>query len=122
MKENIYQTGRGLMAWGYAMMLLFAMICIVILGIAVKYIRLRAAFKRDMEASNDSVLKGGHANAASDRLILGTRSKADFLAARGVESNLHGVFDQKKQDADSDEDDNIPDVPIGYVSDFTPQR
>ena len=66
MKENIYQTERGLMAWAYAMMLLFAMICIVILGITVKYIRLRAAFKRDKEASNDSVLKGGNINAATD--------------------------------------------------------
>jgi ABC-type multidrug transport system permease subunit len=44
MKENIYQTERGLMAWGYAMFLLFAMICVVILSIAVKYWRVRKAF------------------------------------------------------------------------------
>jgi hypothetical protein len=47
MKENIYSTERELMAWGYSMLLLFAMICIVALGIGFKYWRLRNAFKRD---------------------------------------------------------------------------
>jgi hypothetical protein len=74
MKENIYQTERGLMAWGYAMFLLFAMICVVILSIAVKYWRVRKAFQRDKEAS---VTKNTN---ASDKLITGKGVKqADFL-------------------------------------------
>jgi len=59
MKENIYSTERGLMAWGYAMILLFAIICIIVLGIGVKYCRLRNAFKRDKEASTNSIIKQG---------------------------------------------------------------
>ena len=44
MKENIYSTERSLMAYAYAMILLFCMICLVLLGIGVKYWRLRNAF------------------------------------------------------------------------------
>ena len=54
MKENIYATERSLMAYAYAMILLFCMICVVLLGIGVKYWRLRKAFQRDKDASTSS--------------------------------------------------------------------
>jgi len=54
MKENIYSTERSLMAYAYAMILLFCMICLVLLGIGVKYWRLRNAFQRDKNASASS--------------------------------------------------------------------
>lgn len=90
------------------------MICIVVLGVAVKYYRLRSAFKRDREES--ASIKQRNDN---NQLITGKKSKADFLQARGVKSNLHGVIDHKQNEEDDESDDgDIPDVPIGYTSEY----
>jgi hypothetical protein len=40
--------------------------------------------------------------------------------ARGIQSNLHGIIDHKpnKDDQNDSEDGDIPDVPIGYNSEY----
>ena len=41
------------------------------------------------------------------------------MLARGVQSNLHGVIDHKNpDDYQESEDNDIPDVPIGYNSEY----
>ena len=90
-----------------------AVIGLVLLGIGVKYWRLRNAFQRDKEASTSST---SLIKPPSDQLVTRKQGKADFLQARGVISNLHGVIDHNQE---TEEDDNdIPDVPVGYTSDF----
>ena len=38
------------------------------------------------------------------------------MQARGVVSNLHGVIDHNQES--EDEDNDIPDVPVGYTSEY----
>ena len=47
MKENIYKTSSDMYTAAYSLILVFAMLSVVIMGISVKFHRIRMQFKQD---------------------------------------------------------------------------
>ena len=57
MKENIYQTSSDMYTATYALILVFAMLAVIILGISVKLHRVRVQFREDKKGCAHSFVK-----------------------------------------------------------------
>jgi hypothetical protein len=57
MKENIYSTSSDMYTATYALILVFAMLCVVVLGISVKLHRVRMQFRDDKKGFAQSFIK-----------------------------------------------------------------
>ena len=140
MKENIYSTSSTLTTVSYSLILIFAMICAVITGQSFKYHRVRMQFKRDQEGfKNAYEVANGTTGAASfsgsrppisseTRLRTTSNEEAASLLSNsrdhllinqtiGARSNKDTFYHYRPKnshvaDDDSDDDSNIPAVPI----------
>jgi hypothetical protein len=124
----------------YSLILIFAMICAVITGQSFKYHRVRMQFKRDQEGFKNAYevangtaavvgLSGGRssipietrprATSNEDGASLLSNSRDHMLINQtiGARSNKDTIYQYMPSNAhvaedDSDDDSNIPDVPI----------
>lgn len=137
MKENIYSTSSTLTTVSYSLILIFAMIFAVIIGQSFKYHRLREQFKRDQEGFKNAYdvangtsavgLSGGkgpiptearaRATSNDDTASLLSNSRDHMLINQtiGPQSNKNTLYrpsNSRFENDDSDDDSNIPDVPI----------